>query len=148
MKYNSNFLLSSGHSTPASLLPFSISTKISMEQVIFLNKCTSFKLLITNRHVKAAYLTPFSKQWPWFGSFQHSYFWLPLLTTTAFYLVLFTIQVSFVVDLSNAWIPQYITFLNWLLFSFCISSLHQISCLAPGNAILYKPVKLPLLNTC
>lgn len=38
--------------------PFSISTKISMEQVIFLNKCTSFKLLITNRHVKAAYLSP------------------------------------------------------------------------------------------
>lgn len=58
MKYNSNFLLSSGHSTPASLLPFSTSTKIPMEQVIFLNKCTSFKLLITNRHVKAAYLSP------------------------------------------------------------------------------------------
>lgn len=100
------------------------------------------------RHIKAAYLSPILQTLAMVWFFPRP---ILLITSTDHNSFLFgivhhpSIVCCWLKQCLNFSIYNFLKILLW--FSFCISSLHQISFLAPGNAILYKPVKLPLLNT-
>lgn len=144
MKHHSDFLLSSGRSTPASLLPCSMISSGMTHLLIQMDKFYTADLKQAyNNSFSVSHILSTEPMALFFPALALHFYWLQ---RSCLFGNINGSNISVTLT-SSALVFQCITFFELLLFSLCIFSLHQmISYLDPVNALLHKPVKLPLLK--